>query len=371
MVRLVRPWRALFGVWIALIWAAGLGLPASGAWAGPAASPAAESGSDGARAWLARIHAAANRINYEGTLVFRAGDMLSSSRVWHYCVGDQTYEKRETLDGRPQRVLRHNDTTHTLWPQGRTLLVESGRLMPGRANTPGAIEPRALEHYEFRREGGARIAGRDADVFLLAPRDVLRYPQRFWADRATGLMLRADVLDAGLAVLESAAFSEIEFDVRPQHESVVREMRRQTRDPDLRVLNASKHRTELEAEGWTLAQPVAGFELAGCVKRPVADDTRVAGAAPNGPATAPRGADVAAQGAGAGGHIVQAVFFDGLTHVSLFIEPYDAQRHRGEMQARMGATSTVTRRRDGFWITALGDVPPPTLQRFIDGLKRR
>ncbi|NLZ40025.1 MAG: transcriptional regulator, partial [Comamonadaceae bacterium] len=69
--------------------------------------------------------------------------------------------------------------------------------------------------------------------------------------------------------------------------------------------------------------------------------------------------------------VLQAVFSDGLTHVSLFVEPYRAERHRGAVQARLGATSTVTRRLDEHWVTVVGDVPVATLERFAAALERR
>ena len=64
-----------------------------------------------ARVWLTRMHNAAVSANYQGTMVFSsAGGMLSSARVWHFFVGDQTYERLEALDGRQQHIVRHNDT---------------------------------------------------------------------------------------------------------------------------------------------------------------------------------------------------------------------------------------------------------------------
>jgi hypothetical protein len=149
-----------------------------------------------ARAWLSRIHSAANTGNYLGTMVFSAGGTISSSRVWHFAVGDQVYEQLEALDGRQQRILRHNDTVHTLWPQTRVAVLEKREAMAAWSTTPQEINPQALDQYELRREGEARIAGRAANVFLLEPRDGLRYAQRLWADQATGLMLRADVIGA-------------------------------------------------------------------------------------------------------------------------------------------------------------------------------
>ena len=298
-----------------------------------------------ARAWLSRIHAAASSGNYQGTMVFSAGGGLSSSRVWHYCVGDQTYEKLETLDGRHQRIVRHNDAVHTLWPQARLAVVEKREVLVGWTTTPQTVQPQALDQYELRLNGSARVAGREATVFVLEPRDGLRYAQRLWADQATGLMLRADVIGpgAGQPVLESTAFSEIEIGVPPRPDTVLRAI---AKLDDYRVVRPSKQRTTLEAEGWTLAQPVPGFGLAGCLKR-------------------------ALPSAGAEEPVLQAVFTDGLTHVSVFVETYQPQRHAEEVLGRQGATATVTRRRGEHWITAVGDVPPATLELFVAALERR
>jgi sigma-E factor negative regulatory protein RseB len=65
------------------------------------------------------------------------------------------------------------------------------------------------------------------------------------------------------------------------------------------------------------------------------------------------------------------VFSDGLTHVSLFIEPFQAQRHQAVVHAAVGATHTLTGRRDDFWVTAMGDVPMDTLKRIAAGLERK
>ena len=298
-----------------------------------------------ARAWLSRIHAAASSGNYEGTMVYSAGGALSSSRVWHYCVGEQVYEKQEALDGRQQRIVRHNDSVHTLWPQARVAVVEKREALGAWSTTPQTVDPQALDQYELRPDGSARVAGREATVFLLEPRDALRYAQRLWADQATGLMLRADVIGPGAErpVIESTAFSEIAIGVKPQPETVLKAIRR---IDDYRIVRPRQKRTTLDAEGWALARPVSGFRLAGCLRRGM-------------------------ETAGENEPVLQAVFSDGLTHVSVFLEAYDAQRHRNEMQARQGATATLTRRRGDHWVTVVGDVPPSTLPLFADAIERR
>jgi sigma-E factor negative regulatory protein RseB len=328
-----------------------------------AADAAASSATPDARAWIQRIHAAANTGNYQGTLVFSAGGTLSSSRVGHYTTGDQVFEQLDALDGREQRILRHNDAVQTLWPKTRTAVVEKRETLPGWSTTPQAVEPQALEHYDMRREADSRVAGRDAAVFLLEPRDGLRYARRFWADLATGLMLRADLLGlpspgagAGTAagpatsrtVLESTAFSEVVIGIKPQPESVTQAMQNLGKQAGWRVIKPQQQRSSLDVEGWVLANPVAGFKLAGSVRR---------------------GMDAT----GDEEPVLQAVFSDGLTHVSLFIESYKPQRHRSEMQmqAQHGATAMLTQRRSEYWLTAVGEVPLATLKLFAAALERR
>lgn len=330
------------------LWLVSLGLaatlvPVRAGAAGDATTP-------DARALLARMQAAASGRSYQGTMVFTTGGVVSSTRVAHFCVGDQVYERIEALDGRQRQVFRHNDVVHTVWPQKGVAVVERRWLALQLPSTTQSVEPRALDQYELKPEGRDRVAGRDAVVVLLQPRDEWRFAQRVWADQETGLMLRSDVVGPARTVLESSAFSEVEVDVAPQPDSVLQPIRRLDA---LRVLRPQLTVTRLESEGWSLARPVPGFRLAGCMRRPVDVQSAADGKAPPPP------------------EVLQAIYSDGLTHVSLFIEPFDAGRHRKPLQAQFGATHSLAMRRGDHWITAMGDVPPATLKAFVDGLERR
>lgn len=315
----------------------------------PAAMAWGSEGVADARQRLMRLHQAAAEQNYQGTMVFSAAGSSSSSRVAHYVVGGQTYERIEALDGREQKILRHNDTVYTVWPRTGVAVVEKREAMGARGALMQSVEARALEQYELRLEGRKRVADRDAEVFLLQPRDELRYAQRLWADVATGLMLRADVIGPGQqGLLESAFFSEVEIGVRPQPESVLQPVRRLA---GLRQLRAMHEKATLEGEGWQLRRPLPGFTLGSCVKRPQE-------ALPSGEVRASE-------------PMLQTVFSDGLTHVSLFIERYDATRHRHELQGQIGAASTRMQRRGDHWLTAMGDVPQATLKLLLDAVERR
>ena len=303
---------------------------------------------DDPRSRLARMHSAAHERNYQGTMVFTTAGVVSSSRVGHFTVGDQSYERIEALDGRMQKIYRHNDAVHTLWPQSGVMVIEKRGAADARALLMQTVEPGALDQYELKPEGQQRVAGRDAEVFLLQPRDELRYAQRLWADVASGLMLRADVINSARQVLESSAFSEVEIGVKAQPESVLQPLRKAS---NYKVLRANNEPTQLDAQGWLLVRALPGFRMASCVKRPL---------------------EAAAVGAAkAAEQTLQVVFSDGLTHVSLFIERFDVERHRKEVQGQLGATSTLMQRRGDHWLTIMGDVPMPTIRLLLEALERR
>lgn len=308
----------------------------------PTAAPAAQD----ARAWLARIHAAASQRNYQGTMVVTAGGAVTSSRILHFVEGGQTYERIDGLDGERRQVLRHDDAVQTAWPSSRLVAIEQRDPLAGFPSLLKTTEEQLLERYEAIGEGADRIAGHDAVVLLLRPRDADRFAQRLWADRATGLLLRTDVLDGDDRVLESAAFTDLTIGVRPQPELVTKAMKKLD---GYRIVRPTQATTQLETEGWALKSPVLGFRQVRCVKRPLA----------------------AVGGEAASGNVVQAVYSDGLTHVSIFIEPYSAVRHRQPVETSIGATHTLMHKRGDWWVTTMGDVPLGTLRKFDKALEQR
>lgn len=295
-----------------------------------------------AEAWIARLNSAATERNYRGTMVYTAAGVVSSSRVAHACNGEQVYERVQALDGHEHRVYRHNDSVRTVWPHKRVVVVEQHAAAPGPVSTRRRVERRALAHYVASDLGHSVVAGRRTQVLLLQPRDDLRFAQRLMADEATGLLLRADVLDARGHVLESTAFGEVEIGTGFDPAAVLEGMN----PAGYQVLPSRREMVDWAAQGWRLTEAVPGFEIVGCLRRPAFV----------------QGADAQA---------LQAMFSDGISFVSLFIEPFSEAAHRRALTAEMGATHTVMQRVGDHWITAMGDVPRRTLERFIGALERR
>lgn len=298
------------------------------------------------RAWLIRIHEAASRSNFQGTFVVSAGGTVSSARIAHFCEGRNQYERIESLDGPARRVFRHNEVVHTVWPQAHLAVVEQRELLNSFPALLQVGDDRIAEFYALQALGPERVAGHEAHVLLLRPRDAHRFGYRLWAEAKSGLLLRADVLGERGEVLETSAFSEVAIGGRSQPEAVLQPMKMLN---GYRVVRASMAPTSLESEGWVMRGAVPGFREVSCVRRPMDD------AAPG---------QLAHQA-------VQVIYSDGLTYVSVFIEPFDPQRHTRAMLSSHGATQTLMRRQGEWWVTVVGDVPAITLRAFANGLERK
>lgn len=316
---------------------------APAAWA--QASAAADGGAQAreVRTWLLRIHEAASHRNFQGTFVVSGGGSVSSARIAHYCEGPNQFERSESLDGQARHVYRHNDVVTTLWPATRVATIEQRTMLAEFPALLQAGDDRIAEFYEVRPQGAERIAGYETNVLVVKPRDGLRYGYRLWAEQASGLLLRADVIGERNEVLETSAFSDVSIGVKPQPESVLAPMKKLDA---YRVLRPALTPTRLDAEGWALPQPAPGFRLVSCVKRPM---------------------DVAAPG---DRQVLQTIYSDGLTYVSVFIESFDAQRHTRPMLASVGPTQTLMQQQGDWWVTVVGDVPAATLRMFAKGLER-
>lgn len=301
---------------------------------------------------LQRAIGAPERLNFEGTFVVGGENQGATSHIVHYGDGRTQLERVERMDG-PERVMyRRGDEVLTLWPNERAQQFEPRRLgkrFPVLTQLSGV---QIADHYGLIWKGTSRVAGRVVDVMGLVPKDAYRYGYRLWLDALTGLPLRAEIVGAQQQVLEWAAFSDITIGIRAEPQRVLRGMRSHE---GWAVKQALLVETTLVDEGWALGGVPAGFQLLRVVKR----------------AAASEGASPVADQAQTDRAMLQLVFSDGLTYVSLFVEPFDAQAQKRNMLVSMGATQTLMVQRDAWWLTAMGDVPPISLKAFIASLQRR
>lgn len=314
----------------------------------PAQPLAGDLSSLGTVGWLRRMHAASRQRTYVGTFVVSAASgNLSSSRIWHVADGEQLLERIEALSGAPRSTFRRNDHVMTFLPEDKVVRSEKRENLDFFPNLPGGAADAAVgDFYDVNLLGKGRVAGFDADVLQLAPRDGLRFAYRVWSERRSGLVVALQTVDGDGRVVEQSAFSELQFDapIKPQ---ALAQMMGNT--AGYRVEKSELERTTAAAEGWSLREPVPGFKPVNCYRR-------------------------ALDGVAKPERTMQWTFSDGLASVSLFVEPYDAQRASKEALMALGATYTLTRRMTDkggdWWLTIVGEVPPQTLQAFAQNLVR-
>lgn len=299
-----------------------------------------------AQSWLKKIQSAAQKLNYSGTFVYQQGSQMRTSRITHLLEGRNEIEKLEVLDGKPREYIRTNEEVICYVPETKTLLVEkrvTNDVFPAiLAATPADIG----DFYNVKMDAVGRVAGRDCQAIVLEPKDNLRYGYRLWADKSTGLLLRAQTLDDNRSVIEQIAFTQIAIG------SVDRARARPSfgDTSGWRVENAVMSQASLS--GWSVKSLPPGFRKIREVKRLVSDTT--------------------AQGGNPAGQSTQRevshmVFSDGLAAISVFIEPGSQSRTEGSMQ--QGALNIVGKRHGDFWLTIVGEVPSAAIRQIANSIE--
>lgn len=269
---------------------------------------------------------------------------MSSAKIWHVCEGNQQVERVETLTGAPRSIFRHNDQIVTFMPDQKVVRSEKRESLGLFPELLQSSDGRIADFYKVRQEGAQRVAGVEADVIVLVPKDSLRFGYRVWTEQKKGMVVKLQTLDTDGKVLEQAAFSELQLDAPVRMDKLIQMM---GKVEGYRVESPVLVKTTASAEGWVLKAPAAGFKPVSCFRRPAAAASAVSGEDP-----------------------LQWVFSDGLASVSIFVEPFDRLRHHKETRLVLGATHTITRRLDMYWLTVMGEVPMTTLRLFADGLER-
>lgn len=318
------------------------GVGARAAWLGalllPLCALAQQSEESQPRDWLTRMAEALRTQNYEGTFVYFHDNKLEAMQVVHQADERGERERLFALSGAPREILRDNDVVKCILPDDRSVLVEkrAGRSTPFPTNIPAESETLEAQ-YELLDLGSGRVAGRECKIIGIKPRDGFRYGYRLWLDEVTALPLKSELLAESGEVVEQVMFTEI----RPA-----------------KVIPEAALRQQVSAEGYkwhvrdpkpeTLSTPLPFWEAR--ILPPgfkLANDRRRQGR--NGP-------------------VRHLIYSDGLASVSVFAEPWNADRESLQGLSRMGAVSAFGRQMSGYQLTVVGEVPPATVSMIAESL---
>lgn len=300
-----------------------------------------------AQGWLRRIQAAAQKLNYSGTFVYQQGSHVRTSRITHVLDGKNELEKLEILDGKPREYIRNNDEVVYYVPEARMLMVEKRVAQEMFPAILGSNPADLADYYNIRNDDVGRVAGFDCQMVMLEPKDRMRYGYKLWAEKSSGLLLRAQTLNENGEVVEQIAFTQIA--IGNINRSRVKSSFANT--VGWRVENSVM--SQASVSGWTVKSIPPGFKKVRELKRVVSDT----------PGTSTASANAHARQR----EITQLVFSDGLAAISVFIEPGTQSRTEGSIQ--QGAMNIVGKRQGDYWLTIVGEVPSAAIKQVANSIE--
>ncbi len=284
-----------------------------------------------AAAWLQKISDASRRLNYEGLFVLEHGGRSQTLSVSGRPSGGITESRLLSMDGNPREVRCTQQVAVTLVTSGSQLHLER-RL--NRRHFPDLLPEHAaplVNWYSVSLGGSDRIAGRECINLDVLPKDVFRWGYVLCVDRATAFPLRVIMVNDEGQPLMRYSFAELKL------------------GPALR----------------TNLQPMPVLAEIPDAARPIAH-TRVH------VATMPPGfsriAAVRRQLPNHAGEVEHWVFSDGLTHVSLFLEPAGKPVETIRGRSKQGMINMIKRQVGDLQATVLGEAPWPTVEAIASGL---
>ncbi|HEX6137247.1 MAG TPA: MucB/RseB C-terminal domain-containing protein [Casimicrobiaceae bacterium] len=296
---------------------------------------------DDAMQWLARAAQAARQLNYVGTIIYQIGPRVESSRITHLNDGGREFAKLVNLDGPAREVVRTQGEVRCYYPDAKLMRIEPGTFRNVFPSLLPEQQQSLSRFYEFRVLGDDRVGGRPAQVVVFEPKDGLRYGHRFWSDAATGLLLKARVLNERGDGVEQFAFSDLTINA-PIDRSMV-EPSWPTVPGDWQVLESASGDVIPQDTGWTVTRVPPGFaKIMEGFRKLRGHRERVA-------------------------HLV---FSDGLVSVSVFVEPLvAASSPPGFLQK--GGLNVYSIRQDEHLITVMGETPGATVRQIAHSVVHR
>jgi sigma-E factor negative regulatory protein RseB len=303
------------------------------------AAPAVRAADDGP-AWLERMSQTLASASYVGEFKLEGHGYSEQMRIVHRVRDGRVSERLVSLSGPGRELVRDGDEVTAYFPDKRLAVIER---RPDRDDLLGALPRYGAElerwyqvHLEARTP---ELNGRPAAVVTVRPRDGYRFGHRLWIDEATGMPVRTELLDPSGAVVERLRFTQLEL----RNDIPESSLQPGVDKSRFHWVRQAAHASG-ETVAWAVREPPPGFRLSASSVRDIA---------------------------GVASPVSQLVLSDGLASVSVFIHAPVAGQQLAKGAGRAGAASTFSDLVAGQQVTAVGEVPPQTLQVIVSSVVRR
>jgi sigma-E factor negative regulatory protein RseB len=285
--------------------------------------------------WLRKIADAATQQNYAGTYIYQYGNRVETFKITHLYDERGEHEKLEVLDDIPREIVRNNGEVLCFEGDAGAVVVEKRKfrklfpaLLPSQINS-------LLENYQIRMGDTGRVTGILCQRITLDPKDNYRYRHSLCADTASGLLLRASMINDRGEVLAQTTFTQLDIGGKIDKEQLKPKLsgRKMVIHSDKAVVTDAQ---QFDA-AWNVTQLPAGFTRTMAVKRTMQGKEHP---------------------------VNQLVFSDGLATVSVFIEPMAVLAKPVQGASSQGVINVYSRAVDGHQVTVLGEVPAATVAQI-------
>lgn len=269
--------------------------------------------------------------SYRGTFVHLHNNRMESMEIVRRKTDKGEVEKILSLNGEAREIIREDDVVTCILPRSRKVTIDEAR--------PGSQLPLSLPHnldnvesfYDLSLNGEERIAGMDAYIVTLKPKDSYRYGHRVWIDKSTRLMVKSDLLDGQGMPVEQLMFTKLNVQDEIADELFLPTLKAENFERIKIGRNADK--SQEQDLKWTLTQVPYGFALVTQTRQ-----------------LSPRTQEP----------MEHMLLSDGMASVSVFIESAKGKVMQGV--SRMGAVHAYGALKDDYKVLVVGEVPAATVK---------
>ena len=283
-------------------------------------------------AMLQQMSNASRSLNYELAYISISKQGIESLRYRHAVIDEQPLGQLLHMDGPRREVLQRGGGISYFEPGLEPFTLSGDHIVDALPSIVFADFNYLAKYYDFISVGRTRISDRPCDVFRIVARDGSRYSYVIWMDAESKLPLRVDLLDRDGETLEQ--YRVISVVVGEQVKNAMQGLLQANLPPLLSLPAADNVKL-----AWNVTWLPPGVNEVARNRRKL-------------PSVAEP--------------VESRLYSDGLFSFSVNVSPSGS--NASQQFYRQGRRTIQTEVRNGYEITVVGELPPPTAKRIADSV---
>lgn len=286
---------------------------------------------------LNRMRTAMATLSYRGIVAYSKDRNVENMEVLHHAVNGIEREKLISLHGPMREVVRQGQEVKCYFPDSATVFI--GSKPSGKSAFVDLPEDflKLRPHYDFSLGRRDRIAQREAQEIIIAPRDGFRYGRRIWVDLASSLALKVELLDEHDSVVEQMVFSSLDVGAPIAPEDTDLSPSQQ----QLQWKTSENTPLAIDTLHWQLENVPSGFQIVSFSRVKHGAEAR---------------------------DIEHLLLSDGLSSISVYFDRL-GDRLMVPQPRSVGAIHTFTRQIGEYSVTTMGEVPDKAVEYVGNGIR--